>query len=270
MKVNKNIIMNRRQLYVTNLSYQTRWHELKDHFNNVAKVEFANVFLDDIGRSRGNGIVLFETEEGAAEALERLNESELDGRQIYVKYDAKPETRSKPLQQTRYVSTMPSAFDGGYGSSPSSYRPAYETSSYQSYPESNRIRRGGRGGGRGGRFEGQERFGGQGRFGGGVGMMRTERIIREYRSSRPHTGRQVFVRNLPFSVTWKDLKETFKEAGTVERADVFTRNTDGLSIGIGTVLFDQEAEAEKAVELFNESKMLGREIFVEIDNKVKY
>ncbi|KAF9400427.1 hypothetical protein BGX21_004336 [Mortierella sp. AD011] len=49
--------------------------------------------------------------------------------------------------------------------------------------------------------------------------------------------RQVYVGNLPYSVNWKDLKDLFRRAGAVDRADVFM-NRDNRSKGSGTVSFE--------------------------------
>ncbi|KAF9965614.1 hypothetical protein BGZ70_004469 [Mortierella alpina] len=51
------------------------------------------------------------------------------------------------------------------------------------------------------------------------------------------SSRQVFVGNLPYSADWKDLKDLFKKAGAVDRADVFM-SRDNRSKGSGTVSFD--------------------------------
>ena len=55
---------------------------------------------------------------------------------------------------------------------------------------------------------------------------------------------------LPFHCQWQDLKDLFRQAGSVLRADVSLR-PDGRSRGFGTVSFATEADAERAVQLFN-------------------
>ncbi|TDL22740.1 RNA-binding domain-containing protein [Rickenella mellea] len=56
--------------------------------------------------------------------------------------------------------------------------------------------------------------------------------------------------NLPFHCQWQDLKDLFRQAGTVVRADV-ALGSDGRSRGFGTVMFATEADAERAVKNFN-------------------
>ncbi|CAH1762858.1 1044_t:CDS:10 [Entrophospora sp. SA101] len=58
--------------------------------------------------------------------------------------------------------------------------------------------------------------------------------------------RQLFVGNLPFRVRWQDLKDLFRKAGTVLRADV-VMGYDNRSKGHGTVLFANVEDAKKAI-----------------------
>lgn len=76
-----------RQLFVNNLAYKTTWQVLKDHFKKVGPVQHTDVLTNADGRPRGSGIVLYSSSEDAARAVEVLNQSELDGRIIEVKFD---------------------------------------------------------------------------------------------------------------------------------------------------------------------------------------
>jgi RNA recognition motif-containing protein len=49
------------RLYVGNLDYSTSWQDLKDHFKPCGNVVFSDVFRDERGRSKGCGIIEFET-----------------------------------------------------------------------------------------------------------------------------------------------------------------------------------------------------------------
>lgn len=66
----------------------------------------------------------------------------------------------------------------------------------------------------------------------------------------PDTRTQLFVGNLPFRVRWQDLKDLFRKAGTVLRADV-SLTTDNRSKGFGTVLFANRYDALKAIEIYS-------------------
>jgi len=77
-----------KQLFISNLSWNTSWQNLKDHFAQAErKVIRADVVYGPQGRSKGFGTVLFETEEDATHALNMLDQSELDGRVISVRLD---------------------------------------------------------------------------------------------------------------------------------------------------------------------------------------
>ncbi|KAI6040935.1 hypothetical protein EDC04DRAFT_2566304 [Pisolithus marmoratus] len=62
--------------------------------------------------------------------------------------------------------------------------------------------------------------------------------------------RSLFVGNLPFHIQWQDLKDLFRAAGSVARADV-ALGPDGRSRGFGTVTFATEDGAERARLLFD-------------------
>ncbi|KAJ7754610.1 RNA-binding domain-containing protein [Mycena metata] len=66
----------------------------------------------------------------------------------------------------------------------------------------------------------------------------------------PSMGRNLFVGNLPFHVQWQDLKDLFRQAGTIVRADV-ALGPDGRSRGFGTVVFATEKDARRAVGMFS-------------------
>ncbi len=81
------------KLFVGNLAYATMDHQLEQLFSEYGTVLSANVVLDrQTGRSRGFAFVEFEEEAAAQEAINALNESEFDGRNITVRvaYDRPP------------------------------------------------------------------------------------------------------------------------------------------------------------------------------------
>merc|ERR1719343_1560358 len=76
-----------RRVYVGNLSWDVTWSELKDYMRTAGDVVRAEVICEHNGRSKGCGIVEFETEEGAQNAIETLTHTELRGRTIFVRED---------------------------------------------------------------------------------------------------------------------------------------------------------------------------------------
>ncbi|KAJ3148434.1 hypothetical protein HDU89_004765 [Geranomyces variabilis] len=77
-------------------------------------------------------------------------------------------------------------------------------------------------------------------------------------------GRQLFVGNLPFTVQWQELKDLFREAGSVLRADVAV-DASGRSRGYGQVLMATVEEAQAAIEQLKGRDVGGRAIEVRED-----
>ncbi|MEA1903875.1 MAG: RNA-binding protein [Actinomycetota bacterium] len=72
-------------LYVGNLTFNTTDSDLESLFTPHGEVTKAQVITDrDSGRSRGFGFVEMATAEGAQAAIEALDGSSVDGRQLTV------------------------------------------------------------------------------------------------------------------------------------------------------------------------------------------
>lgn len=76
-----------KRVFVGNLAWTTTWQGLKDHFAPCGDIERADVFTERSGRSRGCGIVEFTSALSAKQAMESLNNTQLDGRLIFVRED---------------------------------------------------------------------------------------------------------------------------------------------------------------------------------------
>lgn len=93
-----------RRVYVGNLSWRTSWQDLKDHFKEAGNVVYADVLREPgSDRSKGCGIVEFETPEEAARAIRDLHNTVIDGRQVFVREDRE----DKELQT--YLKSDPAA-----------------------------------------------------------------------------------------------------------------------------------------------------------------
>eukprot|EP00127_Corallochytrium_limacisporum_P001181 Clim_evm16s44 gene=Clim_evmTU16s44 len=75
------------RVYVGNLAWSVRWQDLKDHMRVVGNVTYATVLQSPDGRSRGCGIVEYETIEEAKTAILQMTDTELSGRKIFVRKD---------------------------------------------------------------------------------------------------------------------------------------------------------------------------------------
>lgn len=70
------------------------------------------------------------------------------------------------------------------------------------------------------------------------------------RNQESLAGRVLFVGNLPFHVQWQDLKDLFRSAGNIQRANV-ALGGDGRSRGFGSVQYSSKEDAEIAIGLFD-------------------
>ncbi len=74
--------------------------------------------------------------------------------------------------------------------------------------------------------------------------------------------KRLYVGNLPYTTTEEDLKTTFAVAGAVESATIVTDKFSGRSKGFGFVEMATPEEAEKAIQMLNQSDMGGRKLSV--------
>lgn len=77
-------------IFVARLNYDTRESDLQYAFEEFGAVDSAKIIMDrGTGRSKGFGFVEMPDDEEAREAINALNEQDLDGRSIVVK-EAEP------------------------------------------------------------------------------------------------------------------------------------------------------------------------------------
>ncbi|KAL1867844.1 hypothetical protein VTK73DRAFT_3925 [Phialemonium thermophilum] len=103
-----------RRVYVGNLSYDVKWHHLKDFMRQAGEVLYADVLLLPNGMSKGCGIVEYATREQAQNAVATLSNQNLMGRLIYVREDREAEPRFGPPGAGR-GGFMGGAQGAGYG-----------------------------------------------------------------------------------------------------------------------------------------------------------
>ncbi|MCF8297551.1 MAG: RNA-binding protein [Saprospiraceae bacterium] len=77
-------------IFIAKLNYDTKEESLKGIFEPFGEVSSVKIIMDKYsGRSKGYGFVEMPDDVAAQEAIDKLNETELDGRPIVVK-QAKP------------------------------------------------------------------------------------------------------------------------------------------------------------------------------------
>lgn len=129
--------MSNAKIYVGNLSWNTQTDDLRQHFGQFGQIVDAIVMTEPgTGRSRGFGFVTFAEQTSAEQAIQAMNDQELDGRRVRVN-----------IANQRTGGGGGGGFGGGYGGGQGGY--------------------GGGQGGYGGGGYGQQAYGGQGGYGGG-------------------------------------------------------------------------------------------------------
>jgi RNA recognition motif-containing protein len=85
-------------IFVAKLSSGTKSEDLEQLFSKFGEVVSAKVVVDrQTGFSKRYGFVEMSDEQAAYEAIEKLNDTELDGSQIVVKASV-PKTGNKPAR----------------------------------------------------------------------------------------------------------------------------------------------------------------------------
>jgi len=251
-----------RSVYVGNLSFKSKWQELKDHFKQIGEVENARVLTEDgteWGRSRGVGIVRFKTEAEVELAIARLNGVELDGRALVVDpwtgssgkwKEQQKKGGAAPLMLANQPATTVAAAAAASGQEtrPGDWIcPVCQDLQFARNTVCRNCGPSGKGKG-GGAFMGGK--------GGGKGGGKRIEVTGEH---------LVYVGNLAYEVRWKDLKDHMKQAGTVEFCNVLTEDGTeyGKSKGVGCVRFSSDAEVQQAIAMLSESDLMGRKILVD-------
>src|SRR5687767_6461965 len=75
-------------------------------------------------------------------------------------------------------------------------------------------------------------------------------------------GRKLFVGNLPFDTSEGDLQTLFERAGTVDSVRVMRDMATGRARGFAFVEMSSDAEAQTAIDEFNQSQFGGRTLTV--------
>ena len=72
----------------------------------------------------------------------------------------------------------------------------------------------------------------------------------------------IYVGNLPYSVTEDDLKRLFEEFGSVKGAKVISDRASGRSKGFGFVEMEGDDEGQRAISALNGKEFQGRTVVV--------
>ncbi|KAF0394555.1 telomere maintenance protein [Gigaspora margarita] len=258
-----------RQLFVGNLPFVVGWQDLKDLFRSAGNVQRANIMQGRDGRSKGHGIVLYATVADAKNAISTFDGYEWHGRKLEVREDRSAMDFPPPPPRTEGANTINQSElenekisvsnSNGRSASVTSNEINGTTSSTQTssspvdYPNENITLNGITNNINNGTTYSDEST-----------INNTTTGTNGLNNSNTNLQRQLFVGNLPFRVRWQDLKDLFRKAGTVLRADV-AMGYDNRSKGHGTVLFGSLEDAKNAIAIFNHYNWQGRSLEVRED-----
>lgn len=75
---------------------------------------------------------------------------------------------------------------------------------------------------------------------------------------------KLYIGNMSYDTTETELRTMFSEAGTVESIDIIKDRDTGRPKGFAFITMGSQAEAEKAISLFNEKNLNDRPLTVNI------
>lgn len=93
-------------IYVKNLDTEVTQEQFEDLFKPFGNVTSCVVQVDDEGKSKGFGFVNFETHEEAHAAVEGLNDTEINGKKLFVARAQKKAEREEELRKTYEMAKM--------------------------------------------------------------------------------------------------------------------------------------------------------------------
>lgn len=243
-----------KRLYVSNLSWNTSWQDLKDHFSTIGHVVYTNVMKEVDGRSKGCGIVEFEKSREAVAAINKLHDSILGGRQIIVREDR--EDRDLKDKRPQYLPTMDDDDDamdddddGKRCSALQHLALCDETSDGDVAPKRRRV------------ASAAARPSASATPSKASGTARAVAF-----NGQVTVGKRIYVGNLAWNTSWQDLKDFFRDAGNVVYSNVM-QDAGGHSKGCGIVEFERPGQAAVAIETLNGSLLKNRKITVREDRE---
>mmetsp|Transcript_25887 Transcript_25887/g.36302 ORF Transcript_25887/g.36302 Transcript_25887/m.36302 type:complete len:502 (+) Transcript_25887:82-1587(+) len=284
-----------KRVYVGNLSWDVSWQDLKDHMKSTGcEVTRADVMQTPDGRSKGCGIVEFATDDGAKQAVLTLNDTELSGRQIFVREDREDRGTggfssgsgqrsgaaggsrfsAGETAQTRRVYVGNLSWDVAWQDLKDHMRAAGEVVHAEVITEANGRSKG----------CGVVEFATDDEAQEAVktltdtdlkGRMIFVREDREtssgaaggfYQGGSSRKGTSVYVWNLAYETSWQDLKDHMRQAGNVDQATILT-NSEGRPMGCGVVVYQRPQEAARAIRELQNSELNGRPMYVREDRQ---
>ena len=75
---------------------------------------------------------------------------------------------------------------------------------------------------------------------------------------------KLYVGNMSYNTTEEELRALFSQAGTIQSLDMIKDRDTGQPKGFAFIEMSSQAEAEKAIQMFNQKRLGERELNVNI------
>jgi len=282
------------RIFIVNIPFKTTSEELKAHLltetSNIVSTEIISYFS---GRSKGCGLAEFKSSADVDKVINKLNNSSLGGRKIFIREDREPKgytganrTRNESTKNNNDTSTNQSTGSNttlATTTASTNNTSALKTTNTQPNSRTNtttsnttnnndsnnnsdkfvqvRNPRNFRGDGSNRRnFRGRGfRRGGRGRGG------RSRNFDNNNQRQNNNDPCNLYVGNLPYATTDEDLNGLFVDFGQVVKATVAFDN-NGRSRGFGTIQMAKADDAQRAIDELNDTDYEGRAISVRVDS----
>eukprot|EP01039_Chlorochromonas_danica_P004897 gene4897-5370_t len=265
-----------RRVYVGNLEWSVSGQDLKDHIGG--HVLSADILQFPDGRSKGCGIVEFDSVQEAAAAIAKLQDSELKGRKMFLREDRVAASKRVSLGDNASSPTASSSKTVVIDNLPDgiSWQDLKDLmKKIGAVKHVNVFQQAGAEGQLGvAKFaHDNDAIAAVNNLNGHLVGGRAIRLRLDDHGSlvsmikQTIVPKRLYVGQLPFSVTGRDLKDHFKTIGPVLRADV-ALDASGRSKGYGFVEYENAEDATRAVAELNETIFDGRHIYVRKDREL--
>ena len=270
------------RVYIGNLSWGVSWQDLKDHMKSTGlDVVHATIMTAHDGRSKGCGIVEFATPTDAAQAVLTLNDTELKGRQIFVREDREAKKSSSTFpgaastgsasgghrisagEQSQRVYVGNLAYDVSWQDLKDVAKPVGRVAHVEIMTD---------------KYTGKSKGCGIIEFYTaedasnaitsltGTELKGRTIFVREDRETESKTsGGQVglrdsspsvYVWNLATETSWQDLKDHMRRAGNVDSATIFSNSNEDFNSGI--IVYQRPQDATRAIRELQGTVLHGR------------
>ncbi|KAJ1378332.1 RNA-binding domain superfamily [Sesbania bispinosa] len=257
-------------LFVKNLAESIDNAGLQDIFKKYGNILSSKVVMSEDGKSKGYGFVQFESEESANTAIEKLNGSTINDKQIYVGKFVKKSDRILPGPDARYTNLYMKNLDPDITE-------ATLQEKFSSFGKivSLAIAKDDNGMSKGFGFvnydnpddakKAMEAMSGSQLGSKTLYVARAQKkaereqiLLHQFEEKRKeqilkYKGSNIYVKNIDDNVSDEELRNHFSACGTITSAKVM-RDGKGISKGFGFVCFTTPEEANKAVNTFHGKK----------------